>query len=107
MVLSLNNLARLWSFIIIMDALDEMRHSFRQEFSLSKSDCNTMSVQKVCDAHKELSIKDLVFNSQPRNSVRVEDIDDIRILHVDLIQNLQNLASGLPDPFIRILKLIK
>lgn len=70
-----------------MNALYEMGQGFWQKFYLPKGDCNAMSIKKVCNAHQVLPVVDFVFNSQARDCMGVEDINDVGVLHVDLIQN--------------------
>jgi hypothetical protein len=80
--------------LIVLYTVDEVNNCFPK--TLTQGKCYSMLIQKVNHCHQELPIVDFVLDSKSTQSMCVQDVYNILVLHIFLIELSQDIESTLP-----------
>ena len=79
---------------VVLDTRNKMRDRLLN--ALAQSDGDTMLVDEVDDAQKELLVIDFVLDAESGQRVAMQDVHDVWVLHVLGIEFMQHVAGRLP-----------
>jgi hypothetical protein len=91
---------------IILYTINKVQDCFPK--ALTQCQSHPMLVKKVNHRHQELTIIDLMLDPKCAQSMSMENINKVSVMHVLLVQFPQDRASSLPrHPFLWVLELLK